>query len=158
MKNLTNIVLYYYCICKVCHESVFISCHNTQWNRMISYYLLKFSQILYLSTFYHSILVWTLSTNLLMWAFLTCADCCCCSSLSRLVTKQSWNEMRDLQFTEKSVKLGNIFLFFLFNDLKKFSWVRSPLHYSVYAFGHCLVHGLFGLDPGRLVFITKKVV
>ena len=91
------------------------------------YYLLKFSQIFYLSTFHHSISVWTLSTNLLMWAFLTCADCCCCSSLSRLVTKQSWNEMRDLQFTEKSVKLGNIFIFFLFNDLKKFSWGRSPL-------------------------------
>ena len=91
------------------------------------YHLLKFSQILYLSTFHHSISVWTLSTNLLMWAFLTCADCCCCSSLSRLVTKQSWNEMRDLQFTEKSVKLGNIFIFFLSNDLKKFSWGRSPL-------------------------------
>ena len=29
---------------------------------------------------------------------------------------------------------------------------------SLYAFTHYLVHSLFGLDPGRLVFITKKGV
>ena len=34
----------------------------------------------------------------------------------------------------------------------------SRTHYSVYAFDHYLVHSLFGLEPGRLVFITKKEV
>ena len=32
------------------------------------------------------------------------------------------------------------------------------IHYSLYAFAHYLVHSLFGLDPGQLVFITKKWV
>ena len=35
---------------------------------------------------------------------------------------------------------------------------QDALHYSMYAFAHCLVHGLFGLDPGRLVFVPKKGV
>ena len=32
------------------------------------------------------------------------------------------------------------------------------IHYNLYAFAFYLVHSLFGLDPGRLVFMTKKDV